>query len=93
MESALQSIIGQPRVLPLYRSASGTGNGTFYEIVEFVPITIVSVDLTGGNKRIIAQPRIANVRELIEGTSRLDFDITPSSEPNLLYLGSRVLVR
>jgi len=93
MESAVQSIIGQPRVLPLYRSVSGNGNNTFYDIVEFVPVTIGSVELSGGNKHIIVQPRIANVQELIDGTNRLDFSITPSSDPNLMFLGHRSLVR
>jgi hypothetical protein len=96
MEDALRSIVGQPRVLPLFRSyttgSGGGGNNTFYEIVDFVPVTVVAADLHGGSKYITIQPRIMSVREAL-GSSRLDFTVTPSGSPNLLFLGSRSLVR
>lgn len=93
MESAVESIIGQPRILPLYKTVTGTGNNTFYSIVGFVPITIVAVDLNGGSKHITIQPRVANLQDLIDGSNRLDFDITPTSNPNSLFIGYRSLVR
>src|SRR5207237_1651454 len=92
MESAVQSIIGQPRVLPLFTTVSGTGNNTFYKIVEFVPVTIVAADLNGGSKYIMIQPRVISVKDAL-GSGRLNIPVTPSATPNPLFLGSRVLVR
>src|SRR5688500_1628144 len=50
MESAVEAIIGETHILPLYSTVSGTGNNSFYNIVGFVPVTIVDVDLHGGSK-------------------------------------------
>lgn len=93
MESAVKGVIGQPRILSLYSTVSGTGNNTFYQIVGFTPITIVDVNLHGGTKYIKIQPRVVGAGNLIDGTHRLSFSITPSSSPNPLFLGNRLLVR
>lgn len=93
IESAIREIIGETHILPLYSEVSGTGNNSFYRIVGFVPITIVAVDLHGANKQIVFQPRIASYKASINGSDRLSFSLTPSANPNLLYLGPRALVR
>jgi hypothetical protein len=56
--SALTSIIGQPRIIPLYSSASGNGNNCNYTIVGFAGIAITEVVLTGplSDKHITIQP-------------------------------------
>jgi Flp pilus assembly protein TadG len=51
-QTALQSIIGQPRIMPLYSTAA---NGT-YTITGFAGVTIVEAVLTGSNKHITIQP-------------------------------------
>lgn len=87
------AIKGETRVLPLFSTVSGTGNNTFYNLVEFVPVTIVDVNLTGNPKYIKFQPAFASVDSIINGTSRFDFDVTPSATPDLFFLGKRSLVR
>jgi Flp pilus assembly protein TadG len=43
----LASIIGQPRVIPIFSSVSGNGNNAEYTIVKWQGIRIVAVKLTG----------------------------------------------
>jgi hypothetical protein len=68
MKSALlsdfQSIIGQPRLMPIfapvsqspYQAASGNGSNTYYSIVGFVGVQIVSATGHGSNMNISVQP-------------------------------------
>jgi len=55
IKSSLQSIIGRPRAMPVFRTLSGSGNNATYEIVKFIGIRIMAVKLTGGNKYVIVQ--------------------------------------
>jgi Flp pilus assembly protein TadG len=54
----LASIIGQPRIIPLYSTVSGPGNNARYTIVAFAGIVITEVVLTGSlsSKHITIQP-------------------------------------
>jgi hypothetical protein len=92
VEPAVKAIIGQPKILPLYTTRSGTGNNTFYKLVKFVPVVIVDVDLKGGNKFIKMQPHLA-AEGSFSGGKRLDFNLTPNGTPNMTYIGARGLVR
>lgn len=56
MEGALESIIGQPRVMPLFSTVSGAGTNSTYTIVQFVGVRIMAVNLSGGTKSLIVQP-------------------------------------
>ncbi len=58
IKSALQSIIGEPRILPLFDQAYGNGNNTNYRIVEFVAVRIMDVKLTGSlhKRKVVVQP-------------------------------------
>lgn len=69
IESSLQSIIGQPRLIPIFRSVTGNGNNAQYEIVKFVGVTLLSVKLTGSpsQKRVIAQPCTFSSSAVIRG--------------------------
>jgi hypothetical protein len=60
IESELKSIIGQPRIIPIYRSVKGGGNPGEFDIVGFAGVSIVSVELTGADKnvRIQACPQV-----------------------------------
>jgi len=58
-KDALQSIIGQPRVLPLYRPpVTGTGNNARFTIVGFAGVIVTDVKLTGAlsSKQVTIQP-------------------------------------
>lgn len=55
----LESIKGQPRIIPLHRSVQGNGNNAEFEIRRFVGCVILDVKLTGTNKAIIIQPEFA----------------------------------
>ena len=58
VKDELTSIIGEPRIIPLFDSVVGPGNNAQYSIVEFVGIRILEVKLTGkmSCKRVIVQP-------------------------------------
>ncbi len=71
MESALQAIIGQPRIVPLYRQVSGVGTNATYEIVKFVGVRVLEVDLRGGletDKRLVLQPANVTIPGAIRAT-------------------------
>jgi Flp pilus assembly protein TadG len=57
-KSAVESIIGQPRMLPLYSSVSGNGANAQYTIVGFAGVTILECVLTGSlsSKHITIEP-------------------------------------
>jgi len=58
VKDELASIIGQPRIIPIFESVAGPGNNALYQIVEFAGVRIVDVNLTGkmSSKRVIIQP-------------------------------------
>jgi hypothetical protein len=52
----LASIIGKPRVIPIFESVTCPGNNATFRIVKWVGIRLMYVKLTGGGKKVIAQP-------------------------------------
>lgn len=71
MESALESVIGLPRIVPLYGQVAGNGSNTVYDIVKFVGVRVLEVDLSGGlntNKRLILQPANVTIPGVIRAT-------------------------
>jgi Flp pilus assembly protein TadG len=54
--SDLTAIVGQPRIVPLFSSYSGTGSNSTYTIVGFAGITIVSATGNGSGIQVIVQP-------------------------------------
>jgi len=58
IRSSLISIEGKPRLLPLYRTLVGTGDTATYEIVRFVGVRVVDVQLTGAltDRHLVVQP-------------------------------------
>ncbi len=56
VKTALQAIIGQPRIIPLYDTVTGSGNGAAYHVVEYAGVVITKVDFTGSPKRVWVQP-------------------------------------
>jgi len=51
-----EGIIGQPRFLALYSSASGNGTNSQFVIKKFVAVKIMHVDLQGNTKYLAVQP-------------------------------------
>jgi Flp pilus assembly protein TadG len=60
IQDAVQSIVGQPRSIPLYDQVAGQGNGATFYVVGFAGVRVVDVDLTGAlaNKHITIQPAL-----------------------------------
>ncbi len=54
--SDLNSIIGEPRILPVFSSYSGQGSNTSYTIVGFMGVTVVQASGHGSNETITFQP-------------------------------------
>lgn len=71
IKDELASIIGQPRIIPLFRSVSGPGNNAMFEIVAFAGIRILDVKLTGSmkSKYLMIQPAIVVDDSAIAGDS------------------------
>lgn len=58
IKDELETIKGEPRLIPLFSEVSGPGNNAMYTIVRFVPIRVLYVRLTGkpSSKRVVIQP-------------------------------------
>jgi Flp pilus assembly protein TadG len=56
-QDALRAIIGQQRVIPVFRSVANPGSNAVYQIIGFLGVTIVEVQLTGGptQRRVVMQ--------------------------------------
>ncbi len=58
VKDELESIKGDPRIIPIFSQVTGPGNNAMYTIVRFAGIRIMEVKLTGkqSGKRVIVQP-------------------------------------
>ena len=58
VKDELTSIIGKPRIIPIFERVARPGNNAQYTIVQFAGIRIMDVKLTGSEttKRVIIQP-------------------------------------
>ncbi len=72
----LASIIGRPKIIPVFRSVVGPGNNAQYTIVKFAGVRVMYVKLTGSmsSKKVIIQPAPVVTRGAIPSPS-----ITPQS--------------
>lgn len=64
VKDELASIIGDPRVVPIFESVTGPGNNATYTIVAFTGVRIMEVVLTGKqtSKRVMIQPAFVNAK-------------------------------
>lgn len=53
---SLKTILGQPRIIPVYSQITGSGDSAQFTIAKFQGIRIVYVEVTGNNKRVVVQP-------------------------------------
>ncbi len=76
IETALKSIIGQVRAIPIFISVSGPGNNAQYTIVKFVGVRILAVKLTGGptQRYLWVQPAPYSTRFAIRGNIPVTVD-------------------
>lgn len=76
IESTLQAILGQPRLIPIFRSVSGNGNNARYEIIKFVGVRLMYAELSGSpsNKKVIAQPCAFSSAAVIRGIGPITRD-------------------
>jgi hypothetical protein len=81
VKDELASIVGKPRVIPIFRSVSGPGNNAQYEIVRFVGVRVLDVKLTGpmSGKRVTIQPAQVKMEGGIPGgdTQTSDYVYSP----------------
>jgi Flp pilus assembly protein TadG len=70
-KSALASIIGQTRIIPIFSSVSGNGANALYDIVQFVGVRVLDVNLTGSmsSKHLTVQPAWFYTRGAIGATA------------------------
>ncbi len=82
VKDELTSIIGQPRVIPVFSTVSGNGNDASYTIVKWVGVRILNVNLTDSlsSKAVIIQPAPIIARNFVisdSNTSTSDFIYSP----------------
>lgn len=53
------SIIGQPRIVPLFSAYYGQGSNTYYTVVGFAGVTVVKASGSGSNISIAFEPMLA----------------------------------
>ncbi len=69
VKDELETIKGQPRIIPIFRTVEGPGNNAMYTIIGFAGVRIVDVKLTGkmSMKRVTIQPANVVARGAIPG--------------------------
>lgn len=79
-KSALASIIGQTRIVPIFSSVSGNGANANYDIVKFVGMRVLDVNLTGSmsSKHLTVQPAWFYTRGAIAATPPAGANYPPS---------------
>jgi Flp pilus assembly protein TadG len=71
VKDELASIIGQPRIIPIFSTVTANGNNAQYTIVKWQGITIVDVKLTGSmsQKSVMIQVAPATTKGAIPATT------------------------
>ncbi|MDX1963413.1 MAG: pilus assembly protein TadG-related protein [Pirellulales bacterium] len=72
VKDELASIIGQPRIIPIFRTVVGPGNNATYTIVKFAGVRLLNVKLTGSmsSKKVMIQPARLVVKGGIPSTTQ-----------------------
>jgi hypothetical protein len=81
VKDELTSIVGKPRIIPIFNAVVGPGNNAEYTIVKWVGVRVVEVKLTGSmkDKRVMIQPcnMIAKGGIPTQGASATDYVYSP----------------
>jgi len=56
IKDELALIVGETRIIPIFRQVTNPGNNAVFTIVRFVGVRIMHVDLTGNEKHVYVQP-------------------------------------
>lgn len=67
IKAELDTIKGQPRLIPLFSNVAGPGNNAVYTITRFVPIRVLNVKLTGNPKSVAVQPAPFSSPNVVSG--------------------------
>ena len=69
VKAQLETVKGQPRIIPVFKEVAGNGNNANYKITKFVGVRIMEVQLTGkmSKKRVIVQPAVVRTLGGIPG--------------------------
>lgn len=70
ISSALQGIIGKPVSIPIYDTNGGNGNNSWYRVVAFAPVRIMSVNFQGNPKYVIVQPALVTDSTAVRGAAQ-----------------------
>jgi Flp pilus assembly protein TadG len=81
----LASIIGEPRIIPIHRSVTGSGSNAEFVIVKFVGVRIMEAELSSGQKRLIVQPANVITKGAIAASSG------SGTKSNFIYAASRLV--
>jgi hypothetical protein len=75
IESAVQEVIGRPKVILLYSSVRGNGNNASFTIVGFAGVRVMDVKLSGSvnSKYILVQPANVVSKHAIPGNSQKNY--------------------
>ena len=86
IQSALESIIGQVRAIPIFIEVTGQGNNATYTIVKFVGIRVIAVNLSGGPKKryLKVQPAVFSDNHVIRGNTAVNVD-SIMSQPVIIH--------
>lgn len=82
VENELETIKGEPRIIPVFSEVIGPGNNAQFTIVQFVGIRIMNVNLRGENssKQVMVQPANIVTRGGIQGPT-----MAPSASSYYVY--------
>jgi Flp pilus assembly protein TadG len=77
----LISIIGQPKMIPIYTTVVGPGNNADYSIIKFVGVRVLEIKMSGSwqSRRVIIQPCNVVMKGGIyeEGASNTEYVYSP----------------
>jgi Flp pilus assembly protein TadG len=58
IKSAIDAIIGQVRLIPIYDLNGGNGSNAWYRVIEFAPLRIMASNFQGNPKYVVVQPAL-----------------------------------
>ncbi len=67
IKSSLNTVIGKPRLIPIFTALTGNGANAKYTISKFVGVRVLYVQLTGGSKTVVIQPATYSAQSVIPG--------------------------
>lgn len=83
LKSSLLTIVGKPRLIPIFTNLTGNGANAQYTIPKFVGIRVLHVELTGGDKKLVIQPAVYSSRSVIPGAGSISTS-TYFTKPRLM---------